>query len=214
MALGEITVSRRRCHVDRSALPFGDLLPGSRAMTSTISNAVDVVAFWRNAGPSKWFARDAAFDARCRGLLDLHFAAARRELDAWRDDAVGALALVLLLDQIPRNAFRGSAHAFATDPLAKSIAEHAIGAGFDLATDEALRIFFYLPFEHSESLDDQKRSLALHRERLTAPDADQWAKLHLDIIERFGRFPHRNAVVGRITTPEEQAFLDEGGFAG
>ncbi|MGY4515013.1 uncharacterized protein (DUF924 family) [Lysobacter sp. HA18] len=183
-------------------------------MNDEITSAADVIAFWRDAGPSKWFTRDDSFDAHCRGLLHLHFAAARRELDAWRADAVGALALVLLLDQIPRNAFRGSAHSYATDPLAKSIATQAIDAGFDLATDEALRIFFYLPFEHSESLDDQHRALALHRERLSAPDADQWAKLHLDIIQRFGRFPHRNAALGRVSTPEEQAFLDSGGFAG
>ncbi|GAB1596819.1 DUF924 family protein [Lysobacter claricitrinus] len=183
-------------------------------MNDAITTAADVVAFWRDAGPSKWFTRDDTFDARCRGLLDLHFAAARRELDAWGADAVGALALVLLLDQIPRNAFRGHAHAYATDPLAKSIAMQAIDAGFDLATEELLRSFFYLPFEHSESLDDQRRALALHRERLSAPDADHWAKLHLDVIERFGRFPHRNAALGRVTTPEEKTFLDSGGFSG
>lgn len=178
------------------------------------TTAADIVAFWRDAGPSKWFARDDAFDARCRGLLDLHFAAARRELDAWRDDAVGALALLILLDQIPRNVFRGHAHAYATDPLARRIAAHAVEAGFDLAVEEALRVFFYLPFEHSESLDDQRRSLALHRERLAAPDADRWALIHYDVIARFGRFPHRNAALGRDTTAEEQAFLDAGGFAG
>ncbi|HEY4582532.1 MAG TPA: DUF924 family protein [Lysobacter sp.] len=177
-------------------------------------DAAAVVAFWREAGPAKWFARDDAFDARCRDFLDLHFAAARRELDAWRDDAEGALALLILLDQIPRNVFRGSAHAYATDPLARFIADAAIDAGFDGATEEALRVFFYLPFEHSESLDDQRRSLGLHRERLTTPEADAWARLHLDIIERFGRFPHRNAALGRATTPAEREFLDSGGFAG
>lgn len=176
--------------------------------------AADVVAFWRDAGPAKWFGRDAAFDARCGELLGLHLAAARRELDGWRGDATGALALLILLDQIPRNVFRGSAHAYATDPLARAIADGAIAAGFDLATEDALRVFFYLPFEHSESLDDQHRALALHRERLSAPDADRWAVLHLDIIRRFGRFPHRNAALGRTTTAEEQAFLDAGGFAG
>ena len=183
-------------------------------MTDAIATAADVVAFWRDAGPSKWFARDDAFDARCRDLLGLHLAAASGLLDDWRTDPTGALALLILLDQIPRNAFRGSAHAWATDPLAKSMATQALEAGFDLLTAEPLRIFFYLPFEHSESLEDQKRALALHRERLHGPDADRWARLHLDIIERFGRFPHRNAALGRATTPEEQAFLDEGGFAG
>jgi uncharacterized protein (DUF924 family) len=183
-------------------------------MTGSIANAADVVAFWRDAGPPKWFARDDAFDARCRELLGLHLAAASRLLDDWRSDPTGSLALLILLDQIPRNAFRGNAHAYATDPLARSIAEQAIESGFDLVTDEPLRMFFYLPFEHSESLDDQHRALALHRERLAAPDADHWAKLHLDIIERFGRFPHRNDALGRTTTPDEQAFLDTGGFAG
>jgi len=183
-------------------------------MTAEIATAADVVAFWREAGPSKWFKRDDAFDARCRGLLELHLSAARRELDGWRAHATGALALLILLDQIPRNAYRGSAHAFATDPLAKSIAADAIDAGFDLTTEQTLRPFFYLPFEHSEQLADQDRAVALHRERLTAPNADAWATLHRDIILRFGRFPHRNAVLGRATTAEEQAFLDEGGFAG
>lgn len=178
------------------------------------STAADVVTFWREAGPSKWFAHDPAFDAHCQAYLGLHYAAARRELEAWRGDAPGTLALLVLLDQIPRNVFRGHAHAYATDPLARTIAFGALDAGFDLATDEDLRMFFYLPFEHSESIDDQRRSLALHRERLTAPDADRWALLHLQLIERFGRFPHRNAALGRIDTPEEQAYLDAGGFAG
>ncbi|TZF90255.1 DUF924 family protein [Cognatilysobacter lacus] len=183
-------------------------------MTVEISTPSDVIGFWREAGPSKWFARDDAFDLQCQGLLSLHFAAARGDLDAWRNDAAGLLALLVLLDQIPRNVFRGSAHSYATDPLAKSLAVHAIAAGFDLATDEPLRMFFYLPFEHSESLDDQRLALQLHRERLTTPDADRWARLHLDIIERFGRFPHRNAALGRESTPAERAFLAEGGFAG
>jgi uncharacterized protein (DUF924 family) len=175
--------------------------------------AADVVAFWREAGPARWFARDAGFDAACARLLPLHFAAARRELDAWLGDAEGALALLVLLDQIPRNVWRGSAHAWATDPLARSFAGHAVAAGFDLAVDASLRVFFYLPFEHSERLDDQRRSMALHA-RLPGPDAGHWARIHLDIIERFGRFPHRNAALGRETTVEEQAFLDAGGFAG
>lgn len=115
-------------------------------MADTIRTAADVVALWREAGETNWFARSDAFDARCHARLDLHFAAARRELHAWQNDAVGALALVLLLDQIPRNVFRGSAHAYATDPLARALARQAIDAGFDRATDEPLRMFFYLPF--------------------------------------------------------------------
>jgi uncharacterized protein (DUF924 family) len=183
-------------------------------MTASITTAAEVVAFWRDAGPSKWFTRDDLFDARCRDLLGLHLAAASGLLDDWRSDPTGALALLILLDQVPRNAFRGNAHAYATDPLAKSIASHALESGLDLLTDEPIRMFFYMPFEHSEALEDQHRAVALHRERLSAPDADQWARLHRDIIERFGRFPHRNAALGRVTTPDEQAFLDGGGFAG
>jgi uncharacterized protein (DUF924 family) len=181
--------------------------------TDAIHDAAGIVAFWRDAGAAKWFARDDAFDLACRRWQALHEQAARRELDRWMQDAGGALALLLLLDQIPRNLYRGSAHAWATDPLARSFAARAIEAGYDLATEDALRVFFYLPFEHSEAIDDQRRSLALHQ-RLAGPDAARWAKLHHDIIARFGRFPHRNAALGRTTTPEEQAFLDGGGFSG
>lgn len=176
--------------------------------------AQDVVDFWRQAGPRKWFTRDDGFDEECsRRFLEAHFAAARRELEHWTDDASGALALLVLLDQIPRNVFRDSAHSYATDGLAREYARRALEAGFDAQTDAALRMFFYMPFEHSEDMADQQRSLALHQ-RLPGENADEWAKLHLDIIRRFGRFPHRNAALGRETTPEEQAFLDGGGFAG
>jgi uncharacterized protein (DUF924 family) len=178
-----------------------------------IHTADDVVRFWHEAGPTRWFTRDEAFDRDCERLVPLHFAAARRELDDWATTADGALALLILLDQIPRNAWRGTAHAFATDPLARHFAERAVDAGFDLAADPALRVFFYLPFEHSEAMEDQRRSLELHA-RLEGPDADRWARIHLDVIERFGRFPHRNALLGRATTADEQAFLDGGGFAG
>ncbi|MFC0679495.1 DUF924 family protein [Lysobacter korlensis] len=173
-----------------------------------------IVDFWQQAGPDCWFTRSDAFDARCEALfLDDHLRASRGEFADWADSATGALALVLLLDQIPRNVYRESAHAYATDGLARAHADRAVEAGFDAQVDPALRVFFYLPFEHSESLADQRRSLELHA-RLEGPDADRWARLHLDIIERFGRFPHRNAALGRVTTPEEQAFLDSGGFAG
>lgn len=175
--------------------------------------AADVVTFWRDAGPEKWFARDDGFDRRCESFVPLHMAAARRELDAWSADAEGALALLILLDQIPRNVYRGTAHAFATDALARSVARRAFEAGFDRATSPALRVFFYLPFEHSESLDDQRLSMELHA-RLEGADADRWARIHFEIIERFGRFPHRNALLGRDTTDAERAFLEDGGFAG
>lgn len=180
---------------------------------ATPDDARRLVDFWRQAGPACWFTRDDAFDARCAQYLPLHLSASRRELAHWAGTATGALALVLLLDQIPRNAYRGSAHAYATDGLARRYADEAIDAGFDAEVDPALRVFFYLPLEHSESLDDQRRSVELHA-RLEGEDAGHWAQLHLDLIERFGRFPHRNAALGRTTTAEEQAYLDAGGFAG
>lgn len=174
----------------------------------------DVIDFWTEAGPQKWFVRDAAFDDAIRSRFgELHFAAARGELHGWRETPEGALALLILLDQFPRNIFRGSAHAFATDPLARGVTRAAIARGFDQQVDGALRSFFYLPFEHSENLTDQDEGVALC-EALGDPETLKWAILHRDIIARFGRFPHRNRALGRETTPQEQAFLDEGGFAG
>ncbi|MDM0013593.1 DUF924 family protein [Variovorax sp. J22P168] len=182
-------------------------------MTKPLPSATDVVRFWHQAGPERWFAKDDAFDADFRSRFEtLHHHAATGALDAWAADAEGALALLVLLDQLPRNAWRGSGHMFATDGKARRIAEAAIEAGFDLAVEPALRPFFYLPFMHSESLADQERSVVL----TSALDANtrRFAILHRDIVARFGRFPHRNASLGRDTTPEEQQFLDQGGFAG
>lgn len=175
-----------------------------------MTQANEVVAFWRDAGPDKWFARDDAFDARFReGFLDAHFAAARCELGHWMDDATGALALVLLLDQFPRNCFRRSGHAYASDPLARHYAARAVEDGLDARVDPALRVFMYLPFEHSENIDDQARSIELMR--LVDAGYMQYAVAHRDVIARFGRFPHRNRELGRENTPEEQAWLDAGG---
>ncbi|CAM5336989.1 DUF924 family protein [Eoetvoesiella caeni] len=172
-----------------------------------------VVQFWREAGPKMWFAKDQAFDAEFnQRFADLHFAAARREKDAWRDSPHASLALVLLLDQFPRNCFRGSAHMFATDSLARYYAREIIDSGQIEHIDEALRSFVYVPFMHSEALEDQEYSVSLYTR--FARDNLKWAVEHRDIIQRFGRFPHRNAAMGRITTAEEQAFLDDGGFAG
>ncbi|MEQ1514554.1 MAG: DUF924 family protein [Lysobacteraceae bacterium] len=171
----------------------------------------EVVAFWRDAGPARWFARDDAFDAELRTrFIDEHFAAARRERETLLDDANGALALILLLDQVPRNVFRSSAHAFATDPLAREYADRAIAAGFDRDVDPALRIFFYLPFEHSEAMADQDRTVALC-EALGDANYLKYAHAHRDVILRFGRFPHRNRALARTNAPEEQAWLDAGG---
>jgi uncharacterized protein (DUF924 family) len=174
-------------------------------------DAKDIVQFWRDAGPGKWFRGGASFDRECETrFFDMHFAAALRALDAWMETAEGALALMILLDQIPRNIFRGTAHAYATDPLARSLARQAIEAGFDAQVDPTLRLFFYLPFEHSEDLDDQALSVRLHQ-RLSGRDADGWAKQHQEVIRRFGRFPHRNAVLGRTSTQAELQYLKDGG---
>jgi len=176
--------------------------------------ANDVVAFWREAGPARWFGGDAAFDAQCRErLLPPHLLAARRELDGWQATPEGALALLLLLDQIPRNVFRGSAHAFATDPLARMFAVRALDAGFDRAVENDLRRFFYLPLQHAEDRALQDRQLALFQ-TMERPADDRWAEHHHAVIERFGRFPHRNRALGRETTAEEKAFLEADGFRG
>ena len=180
-------------------------------------SAADVVAFWREVGPDGWFEKDEKLDQEIRrGFLSAHEAAAAGKFAVWEQSAEGALALLILLDQFPRNMFRGQARTFATDPLARAVASRAILNGFDGAKSGILpemRQFFYLPFEHSEDLADQERGIALFK---AVGDAEglKWAELHADIIRRFGRFPHRNAVLGRATTAEEQAFLDGGGFAG
>jgi uncharacterized protein (DUF924 family) len=180
----------------------------------TSDQAAGIVAFWREAGPTRWYEKDAAFDDEIRRrFLGLHEAAAAGTLSEWEQTAPGALALLILLDQFPRNMFRGSARMFATDSQARAIAAGAIVRGFDARVPADMRAFFYLPFMHSEDPADQERAVTLYK---AAGDADglKWADLHADIIRRFGRFPHRNAVLGRATTPEEQAFLDQGGFSG
>ncbi len=179
-----------------------------------LASAAEVVSFWGDAGPDRWFTKDAAFDNQIRErFFDTYEAAAAGKLSGWEHSARDALALLILLDQFPRNMFRGDARAFATDPLARAVAAGAIVRGFDSQVQKELRGFFYLPFEHSEDLADQERSVAFHK---AIGDADglKWAEIHADIVRRFGRFPHRNAVLGRTTTPEEQKFLDDGGFSG
>jgi uncharacterized protein (DUF924 family) len=178
------------------------------------ATADEVVSFWRAAGPDRWFNKDTDFDEEIgQRFLDSYEAAAAGQLSDWEQNAQGALALLILLDQFPRNMFRGDARAFATDPLARAVAAGAIVHGFDSQVPAEMRGFFYLPFQHSEDLADQERSIAFYK-AIGDVENLKWAELHADIIRRFGRFPHRNAVLGRTTTPEEQAFLDGGGFAG
>lgn len=176
-----------------------------------MATAQTVVAFWEQAGQDKWFKGGEAFDRECESrFLAAHLAAGRREYEHWLQTAEGALALLILLDQIPRNVFRNSGHAFATDPLALHYARRVVDAGLDAQVAPALRAFVYLPFEHSEAMADQERSVALFR-GLGIEMYDRYAVAHLEVIARFGRFPHRNRALGRETTPDEQAWLDAGG---
>jgi uncharacterized protein (DUF924 family) len=174
----------------------------------------EIVRFWREAGPDKWFADDHAFDLAVRSkFLAAHEAAARGELAAWQDDRQGALALVLLFDQFPRNMFRGEARAFATDAMARAVADRALARGFDQATDVTMRPFFYLPLMHSEALLDQDRCVRLYQ---ALGDAEhlRYATEHRDVIKKFGRFPHRNRALSRTNTPAEREFLDGDGADG
>jgi uncharacterized protein (DUF924 family) len=173
-----------------------------------------VLAFWREAGPDKWFRGGDEFDVEIRDRFrELHAEAAAGKHDGWAKTAEGALALVLLLDQFSRNLHRGQPATYAHDEQALAIARRAVEKGFDQAVDPGLRKFFYMPFMHSESLADQALCVRLCH-GLQDPDTLKWARHHADIIRRFGRFPHRNAVLGRHTSEAERAFLESGGFGG
>ncbi|WP_342737547.1 DUF924 family protein [Bradyrhizobium sp. B117] len=173
-----------------------------------------ILAFWREAGRERWYERCDAFDAEVRRrFLALWQKAVAGELASWEDSDDGALALVIVLDQFPRNMFRGTREAFASDALAREVARRAIDRGVDGRVDPILLEFLYLPFMHSEHLPDQLHCVALFENTDNAENL-KYARLHADIIQRFGRFPHRNPLLGRDTTAEEQAFLDSGGFAG
>lgn len=188
-----------------------------------MTNINDVLDFWfapdsrpdhRDPGGrdlERWFAPDPAFDDAIRK----HFAdalerAVRGELDGWAETAEGALALTVLLDQFPRNMFRGQARAFAADGKALAVARQALARGFDQAVPAMWRKFFYLPFEHAEDGEAQARSVALFRGSGDARGL-RYAEMHKEIIDRFGRFPHRNRILGRASTPEEEAWLAAGG---
>jgi uncharacterized protein (DUF924 family) len=174
----------------------------------------DVLAFWRALGPDKWFEKDAALDAEIRTrFLSTYEAAVAGDLAAWATTPEGTLALIVVLDQFPRNMFRGDARTYAADPQARALAEAALARGIDRQFPYADRQFLYLPFSHCENLADQERAVVLYR---AAGDAEgiRYAEDHADIIRRFGRFPHRNVILGRRSTLAEQAFLDAGGFAG
>ena len=183
----------------------------------------DILAFWFADGPDAvrraWFTRDDAFDSAIRDRFGHLLLPARHgALDSWAREAEGALALLLLLDQFPRNLFRGSAEAFASDAKAREMAREAVFLRrFHRVPTPTQSVFLFLPFEHSEDIRDQEVSVALfeglrHLPGHGDPDgAVDYAWRHLEVIRRFGRFPHRNAALGRASTPEEQAYLAEPG---
>jgi uncharacterized protein (DUF924 family) len=174
----------------------------------------EILAFWREAGRDRWYKKDDAFDAEVRRrYLDLWHEAAAGKLSAWEASDDGALALTILLDQFPRNMFRGDVRTYASDALAREAAGRAIARGADANIDPVLVEFLYMPFMHSENLADQLRCVEFFRKTGNAENLT-YAERHADIVRRFGRFPHRNRLLGRAMTPEEQAFLDEGGFSG
>ncbi|MDX5359950.1 MAG: DUF924 domain-containing protein [Alphaproteobacteria bacterium] len=172
-----------------------------------------VLDFWRGLGPGGWFRKDDAVDAEISERFEGLWQAARRgELAHWTRDAEGALALILVLDQFPRNMFRQSARAFSTDAAARAVARLMLEAGHDRRIREDLRPFCYMPFMHSEALEDQDLCVDLVRNRLDNPNTLHHAIQHRDVIARFGRFPHRNAVLGRAPTEAETEFLASGGY--
>jgi uncharacterized protein (DUF924 family) len=180
-----------------------------------MSDPIELLEFWlHEVGPDGWYAGGEEVDTLCRDRFeDLWQAAHDGGLEHWVDGTVGTLAYLILTDQIPRNIHRGTALAFATDPQARAAARKALTAGWDMGSPEPERQFFYMPFEHSEDPADQALAVELLTERLTSdPDMALHARAHQWVIARFGRFPTRNAALGRTSSPEEQAYLDQGGY--
>jgi len=174
----------------------------------------EVLAFWRAAGSERWYKRDDAFDTSVRErFLGLWQKALAGELSSWERTHDGALALIIVLDQFPRNMFRDDPKAYSSDALALEVARRAITRGADRHLEPELLEFLYIPFMHSEHLADQLSCVELFR-NAGRPENLKYAEDHADIVRRFSRFPHRNRVLGRLTTSEEQAFLDGGGFSG
>ena len=211
---------------------FLDVGQGTIAwMTETNTQPADVMRFWLGAYPfdaaamqrvmAQWFQKNEAFDAALRARFAPTIAAARSgELDRWAETAHGRLALLIVLDQFTRNAFRGQPQAFAGDARALALAQEGIALGHDQALPPMARIFCYLPLEHAEDLACQAHSVALFTALAAAPGAQpaaffegtlDYARRHQEVIERFGRFPHRNAVLGRASSAQEQAYLAQPG---
>lgn len=175
----------------------------------------DILEFWIDtAGPDRWYKSDPEFDAEIAEKFAATWAAAMEGRFAlWLTYPSGALAYLILMDQMPRNMFRGTARAFSSDPVALAVAKRAIAQGYDLKIDGAARQFFYLPLMHSENLADQDRCVRLLCERM--PDSDNLlhARVHREIIRKFGRFPFRNEALERRTTQSEESFVQSGGYA-
>ena len=196
-------------------------MPTARKPGSVPGFWEDVLDFWfgpretRGAARPEWFRKDDAFDAGIRQHFgELHASAARRELEAWRALAESLLALVVVLDQFSRNLYRGDARAFAQDAHARECARQALARGDELGLKPVERQFLYLPFEHSENLADQDLGVERMRSLEAFPETrglTEWAERHRVIIRRFGRFPHRNAALGRPSTAEETEFLKQPG---
>lgn len=179
-----------------------------------MSDPVEVLDFWLGEiGPEGWYAGGEEIDSLCRERFgDLWQAAHDGGLEHWVDGTVGTLAYLIITDQIPRNIHRGTALAFATDGLARAAARKAIAEGWDMNAPEPERQFFYMPFEHSEDAEDQAQGVALMRQRLADPNNLLHARVHQEIIRRYGRFPTRNAALGRVNSVDERAYLDQGGY--
>jgi uncharacterized protein (DUF924 family) len=180
-----------------------------------MSDPVEVLEFWlHEIGPKGWYAGGDEIDGLCRERFgDLWQAALDGGLEHWVDGTVGTLAYLIVTDQFPRNIHRGTALSFATDPQARAAAHKAVEAGWDMEAPEPERQFFYMPFEHSEDAEDQALAVQLLGERLASdPEMVLHARAHQEVIRRYGRFPTRNAALGRASTPDEQTYLDQGGY--
>jgi uncharacterized protein (DUF924 family) len=180
-----------------------------------MADPIEVLDFWLgDVGPEGWYAGGEELDAEIVARFgDLWQAAADGGLEHWVEGTVGTLAYLIICDQLARNMHRGQPQAFATDAQARAAARRAVAEGWDMNAPEPERQFFYMPFEHSEDPDDQALAVEYLTERLTSdPEMALHARAHQQIIERFGRFPFRNAALGRENTPAEAAFLAEGGY--
>jgi uncharacterized protein (DUF924 family) len=175
---------------------------------ATDADAQALVDYWFSEEVAKlWFNSTPEFDAELKLKYEpVLKRASQGELDAWQEDAVGALALCILFDQIPLNIYRKQAASFATEARARDVANYAIEKGLDAQLSQTQKIFLYMPFMHSEDIADQDRSIELFEKAGLGENA-KYAHHHREIIKRFGRFPHRNAALGRESTSEEVAYL-------